>query len=123
VRGNQREGDAVTAPGEALTWEWTVEAGERAVLHVPVLDDAGQPVSVTGWVVDAAVKTEPGGTVLYAFDSDGAAVPDGTRVTLTIPEDVTAAFVFRRAWYRVKVVDPVNGPVRLVQGPFVVSPD
>jgi hypothetical protein len=113
----------VTTPGDALTWTWTVEAGERAILHVPVLDDQGQPVSVTGWVVDAAVKTEPGGDVLYAFGDDEAAVPDGTRVTLTIPEQVTAGFVFRRAWWRVKVVDPVNGPIRLVQGQFVVSPD
>lgn len=112
----------MTAPGGALTWTWTVEAGERTTLYVPVLDDNNQPLSITGWVVDAVVKDQPGGTVLHTFTTDEA-MPDGSRVKLTLDETVTAAFTFRRAWYRVKVVDPVNGPVRLVQGPFVVSPD
>lgn len=112
----------MTAPGEALTWTWTVEAGERTTLYVPVLDDDGLPQSITGWVVDAAVKDRPGGDVLHTF-TEAEAAPDGSRVKLSLDETVTAAFTFRRAWYRVKVVDPANGPVRLVQGPFVVSPD
>lgn len=112
----------MTAPGEALTWKWTVEAGERAILYIPVLDGNNTPQSIDGWVVDAAIKDQPGGTVLHAFTTDEAA-PDGTRVKLALDETVTAAFTFRRAWWRVKVVDPTNGPVRLVQGQFVVSPD
>jgi hypothetical protein len=114
---------------DTLDQVWTIEAGEREVLTVPVLDDTGAAYAITGWVVDACSKDRPGGTVLYTWPSNLAQVSgDGLSVVVTTPAPVSATWLFRSAWYRVKVRDP-SSPVdnpnvqRLLEGALIVSPD
>lgn len=111
---------------DTLVFDWEVEAGERETLTIPVLRE-GVPFSVTGRLVDAAVKTRPGGVVLYTFpDEQWSISVDGFNVELVLPAAVTSAFAFTAAYYRVKVVEdvPTDPDVqRLLQGAFLVSPD
>jgi hypothetical protein len=111
---------------DTRVFDWSVEAGERETLTIPVLR-LGVPFSVTGRLVDAAVKTRPGGAVLYTFPVEGWSISvDGFNVELVLPAAVTAAFAFTSAYYRVKVVPttPTDPDVqRLLQGAFLVSPD
>lgn len=113
----------MTSP-DTLTWPWRIEQGEIETLTIPVLDGDDAAVTVTGWTVDAAVKTGPGGPVLYTWPAE-LAVAAGTTVTLTIPPAVSSAWVWRSAYYRVKVVDPGDATQvhRILQGPIVVDPD
>lgn len=120
----------MTSPSaDTTTWPWRVEAGEREVLVIPVLDDANAEYSIAGWTVDAQIKTQPGGIPLYTWPAEHAQITDdGTTVTLTIPAAVSTAWMFREGWYRVEVTDPDSDPAdpntqRILQGPFEVDPD
>lgn len=112
-----------------LVSPWTIEAGERQPLTIPVLDAAGAPYSIAGWVVDAAIKDRPGGTVLYQWPTNLAVVSgDGLSVVITTPVPVSTLWRFTNAWYRIKVSDPAS-PVddpnvqRILEGSLTVSPD
>lgn len=106
---------------------WRVEQGEKETLIIPVLDAENSPFSISGWVVDAQIKTRSGGETLYTWPAEYAQVTDGdTAVTLTIPGPVSEAWTFRTGWYRVVVTDPGSDPdnptsERILQGPFVVD--
>lgn len=117
-----------TASADTTTWTWHVEAGEREVLVIPVLDDTNEAASITGWTVDAQIKTRSDGVTLYTWPAEYAEITDGgTTVTLTIPGPVSAAWMFRNGWYRVEVTDPNSDPAnpnvqRILQGPFELDP-
>ncbi len=120
----------MTSPSDdTTTWSWRVEAGEREVLVIPVLDDANTEFSIAGWTVDAQIKTQPGGIPLYTWPAEHAEITDeGTTVTLTIPGPVSATWMFREGWYRVEVTDPNSdtddpNTQRILQGDFVLDPD
>lgn len=120
----------MTSPSaDTLTWTWRIEAGEREVLVIPVLDDDNAEFAITGWTVDAQIKTRAGGETLYTWPAEHAQITDGgTTVTLTIPGPVSATWMFRTAWYRVEVTDPGSDPddpgvERILQGPLEVDPD
>ncbi len=118
-----------SAAPDTTTWTWHVEAGERQVLVIPVLDDTNAEFSVLGWTVDAKIKTRPGGETLYTWPAEHAEITDGgVSVTLTIPGPVSEAWLFREAWYRVEISDPASDPddpsvERILQGQLVVDPD
>jgi hypothetical protein len=120
----------VTAPDlrSTRTFPWRIEQGERTRLIIPVLDDLGGAVDVSGWPVDAKVKTEPGGPVLYTWPPDLINAL-GNTVSLLVPAEVSLAWTWALGWYRVKITDPATvgtGDVvtsRILQGPFVVDPD
>lgn len=117
-----------SASPDTTTWTWRVEAGEREVLVIPVLDDDDAPFSIPGWTVDAQIKTRSGGQTLYTWPAEYAEITDGDQfVTLTIPGPVSATWMFRTGWYRVEVTDPNSDPdnpnvQRILQGPFELDP-
>lgn len=107
----------------ATEYEWVHEQGELDTRRVPVLDADG-PKDVTGWIVDAKIKTFPGGTVLYTWPSQNVVV-SGTDVDITILPAVSSGWLFERGWWRLKVTHPVDPTqaFRIVQGKFIVSKD
>jgi len=112
---------------DTTTYTWYVPAGSLEQITFAILDAAG-PRPVPGWTVDAKIKDRPGGTVLHTFPTDMAVLSgDGTTATLTIPGDVSAAWAFTTAWFRVKVINPAPVvPVeqrRVLSGPLIVLPE
>lgn len=118
-----------TAVGDTTAFAWRIEQGEREELVIPVLDDADSLFFITGWTVDAKVKTRPGGSVLYTWPAELAQITNGGAfITLTIPGPVSALWTWAAGWYRVKVQDPLSEPddptvQRILAGPFVVDAD
>lgn len=118
-----------TPTPDTRTFPWRVEQGERERLVIPIVDGAF-PVDVTGWTVDAKVKTshELGAPTLYTWPAEHVKAI-GTSVELLIPADVSLAWHWQLGWYRVKVTDPASiaggdpDPQRVLQGPFIVDPD
>lgn len=111
---------------QAQEYTWEIEQGETEVLTVPVADD-GEDLTVTGWTVDAKIRVNPGGPLLYTFPAE-LVEASGTNVVLRVPADVSAAWSFTLGWFRVKITDPaspVDEPVRyrVLQGPVLVHPD
>jgi hypothetical protein len=110
------------------SYEWKVPQATRETLTIPVIDQDDNPVTVAGWAVDAVVKTQPGGVALHTFPADDITIA-GSEITLVIPADTSAAWDWTRAWYRVKITDPVTVAVgepntqRVLQGHIVIHPD
>ena len=105
---------------------WRIEAGESESLTFPVLDE-DDPFDISTWTVDAAIKSKPGGTVLYSFPP--SQITKGTTtVTLQLPPSATADWTRTTAWFRVKLIDPASSPTdpttyRILAGPVVILPD
>lgn len=114
--------------GDTLEYAWRIEAGERERLSIPVLDEDGSAANLTGFTIDAKIKTAKGsGVVLYAFPPEHITVSAGT-VTLLIPGPVSAAWYWTVGWWRMVITAPNPNPLdpdsnRVIQGPFVVDPD
>lgn len=114
------------ALGDTTDYVWRVEQGEREPLDIPVLDN-DEPRDVTGWTIDAVIKTEPGGEVLHTFTPEQITVVSNV-VTLTVPGPVSAAWTWTIGWWRVKITPPDSDPddpetERIVKGPFLVYRD
>ncbi len=88
-------------------YPWRVRQGAQERLIIPILDVTGAPKDVTGYTVDAKIKTEPGGAVLYTWPADLVDI-DGDEVALSIPAPVSALWTWHTGWYRVKLTDPAS---------------
>jgi hypothetical protein len=112
---------------DTLNWTWRIEAGERETLDVPIfLGDGTTPKDVSGYTVDAVIKTEAGGSLLYAFPTEHISI-DESVVTLLIPAPISAAWVWSVGWWRLVITAPSPDPLdpesdRVVQGAFIVDP-
>lgn len=111
---------------DTLDYLWRIEQGESEVLTIPVTDD-GEPLTVTGWPVDAKITTNPGGPTLYAFPAE-LATSVGTDVLLRVPAAVSSVWTFSVGWFRVRITNPDSDPEepkvhRILQGPVLVDRD
>lgn len=109
------------------TYNWRVQQAARERLIIPILEPDGSPKDVTGYTVDAKIKTEPGGAVLYTWPAGDVDV-DGTGVALTIPAAVSALWTWHAGWYRVKLTDPASpaedpAVSRVLQGAIFIDLD
>jgi hypothetical protein len=108
-------------------YTWRVKQAAQERLVIPILDINGTPKDVTGYTVDAKIKTEPGGVVLYTWPT-GDVVIDGDEVELTIPAPVSATWTWHTGWYRVKLTDPASpaedpAVARVLQGAIFIDLD
>lgn len=107
---------------------WRITANQRETRTFDVFE-GNLEVDVTGWDVDAKIRTRPGGLVLHTFPADRAVIDAGGQVVLTIPAPVSAAWAWTSGWYRIRVSDPASpdpddpAASRVLQGPLVVDPD
>lgn len=109
----------------ATVYNWTVQQNTQIQLAIPVLDLAGHAFTVTGWTVDAEIKSsDNGGYLLYSWPS-GAAVTSGTNVILTVLPTTSLAWDFTTGWYRVVIQHPTDATqrYRILQGRLFLSLD
>jgi hypothetical protein len=113
-----------TTTGRCTQFDWLVEQDELIRLRIPVLDEAGALFDVTGWTVDAKIKTARGGSILHTWTS-GDIDATGAYVTLTILPATSLAWPFRRGFFRVKVTNPGDATqrYRILEGNFTLSVD
>ena len=97
-------------------------AGEPIDFTVPVLDDAVQPVDVTGWTGVAQVRPHAAGKLLHTL----ALVLSSSGVRVTADTEDTAAWALWRsplARWDLWVTEPSEAPRPLARGRvFVRSP-
>ena len=106
----------------ARRYDMRPEQGADYHLSIPVVNDAGNPFTVTGWSARGQIRRllddeEP----LYELD-DHLTVDD-TTVELDIPAEVSSEWTWRQARYDIELVDPDGRPTRLLEGHVFVSPE
>lgn len=110
----------------ALHYDITLEQGADYQLALPVLDDTGAPVTVTGWTARVQVRRRASdSSVLAEFTTaaDGGLTVAGTEVLLTVPAATSSAWVWTAGQYQLELVDPDGVVTRLAEGRFTVSPE
>jgi hypothetical protein len=120
----------VTTPlgTDTVHYTWRIEAGERERLQIPIFGaDGTTPQDVTDYTVDAKIRTEQGGEVLYTFPAEHIEITDNV-IELRIPGPTSAAWTWTVGWWRVVITAPEPDPTdpdssRVVQGAFIVDPD
>jgi hypothetical protein len=105
---------------------WRISANQRERRSFDVFDGPTE-VDITGWTIDAKIRTRPGGDILHTFPAERAVIESG-RVVCTIPAPISAAWAWTSGWYRIVVTNPASPAddpdrSRVLQGPLVVDPD
>lgn len=114
--------------GDTTTKLWPITAGAKEQRAFDVLNPSDVGVDITGWTVDAKIRSRPAGLVVHTFPTDMITVNSSGHVVLTVPAPISKAWTWANGWYRI-VVTPPSSPVenpdssRVLQGPVVVSPD
>lgn len=106
----------------ALDYDLIIEQGSDYRRAIPVLDETGAPLDITGWSVRGQIRlTYTSPTPLH--DLGPHLTIAGTAVELEITGEASAPWVWQLAFYDVELVDPSGNPTRLMQGRVVVSPE
>lgn len=103
--------------------EWWIIKGETYDIHVPVLDDAEQPVELTGYTAKAQVRRSEHETVLHEWA--GADIECiGTEVVLHVIAAQTSVWTWTDALVAVEVYAPITSAPRVIaQGPIHALPE
>jgi hypothetical protein len=104
----------------AARYDLIVDQGSDYLLRIPVLNEFGQPVTVTGWTVSGQIRApRSASTVLQQLD----VVPNGTYVELRIPRATSSAWTWVAARYDVELVSTDGTGNRLIEGGVYVRPE
>lgn len=106
----------------ALEYDLEVEQGSTYRRTVPVLDEDGNPLDVTGWTVRGQVRLTPLSPVVL-LDLGPHLTVSGTSVELAIPGTVSSLWAWREATYDVELVAPSAAVTRLLRGRVLVDPE
>lgn len=107
---------------------WRIAANTRETRSFDVLNGEDGDVTITGWTVDARIRTRPGGIVLWTFPAEFVSIETPGTVVLTVPAPVSAGWAWTTGWYRIVVSDPASpegnpDASRVLQGVVVIDPD
>lgn len=109
-----------------LRYDLRINQGENFRLSIPVLDDNGDPVNVTGMTARGQIRSwDSATTALYEWSSTaGNITVVGTQVILDVPPTTSTIWSWRTGVYDVELVDTGTSiTTRLVEGVVVVHPE
>lgn len=87
-------------------------AGDKKVIEVAVVDEAGAAVTVTGYTASCTLKKSPGGTALVSWNN--AAITKSTnKLTFTL-DDADSAGLLGTYVYSPVIYDGLGNPTTIV---------
>lgn len=101
-----------------------IEQGTTWAVTWPILDSAGNPVTLNGWTVHAQIRASKGSPdVLHEWQTaTGNAETSDNKVTLRVSATESSAWTWRTGVYDVELTDPDSGRVaRIAEGVVTVS--
>lgn len=109
----------------ALRFDLRINQGETFRLSIPVLDDDGNPVTLSGMAARGQVRSYAASpTVLYEWSTTaGNLALSGSNVVITVPAAASSSWTWRTASYDVELTDGSGNVTRLVEGHVVVQPE
>jgi len=108
-----------------LRYDLRISQGETFQLAVPVLDDNGAPVALSGMTARGQIRSHSASpTVLHEWSATaGNLALDINDVVLTVPAATSTAWSFRTARWDLELIDLDGNTIRLVEGIVVVHPE
>jgi hypothetical protein len=108
-----------------LSFDLRINQGETYRLSIPVLDQSGNPVALSGMTARGQIRSYASSTtVLYEWSTvAGNLALNGSDVVITVPAVASSAWVWRTAAYDIELVDGSGNVTRLVEGHVVVQPE
>jgi len=107
--------------------EWWVIKGETYDIHVPVLDEEGDPVELTGYAAKAQVRRSEREPVLHEWSTEGAdpnAEIDGAEVVLHVLGEQTSEWQWADALVSIETYAPITQLPRVIaQGRIHALPE
>lgn len=103
--------------------EWQIVKGETYDIHVPVLDEQGDPVDVSAYTARAQVRHSERDPVLHEWADDTIECV-GTEVVLHVRAEETSAWQFTSANFSIEIYAPVTSAPRVIaQGVIHALPE
>lgn len=109
-----------------LRYDLHLNQGETFRLDIPVLDDAGAPVDITGMTARAQVRARRADTTaVHEWSTTaGNLTLASNNITLNVPAATSAAWAWRLGYWDLELTEPATSTTtRLVEGAVVVSPE
>ena len=105
----------------ATRYDLIVDQGSDYLLRIPVINELGQYVTVTGWTVAGQIRARHGDdVVLHQLD----VTTNGQNIDLRIPRNVSSEWTWTAARYDVEIVSPdATTGARLIEGGVFVRPE
>ena len=108
-----------------LRYDLRINQGETFQLAIPVLDENGDPASLSGMTARGQIRAHAtAAAVLHEWTVlNGGIAFDGNNVVLTVPAASSAAWTFRTGTYDVELVAVDGDVIRLIEGHVLVHPE
>lgn len=108
-----------------LRYDLRLNQGETFQIAIPVLDEDGDPVSLSGMTARGQIRSHAASpTVLYEWSTlNNNVALDGNDVVLTVPAAVSSLWAFRTGQWSLEIDDGAGTTTRLVDGFVIVHPE
>lgn len=104
--------------------DWEFVRGDSFQVIVPVLDAAGQPVTVDGWTAAAQVRRGERDFLLHEWSTAaGNLTMSGTAAVLDVDGSVTAGWAWSDALISIVVIDSEARPHVIARGTLAMLPN
>ena len=108
-----------------LRYHLRISQGATFQLTIPVLDENGNPASLSGMTARGQIRAHAAATtILHEWTMlDAGLAFDGGNVVLSVPAATSSAWTFRTGSYDVELIDGDGDITRLIEGHVIVHPE
>lgn len=108
-----------------LRYDLRINQGETFQLAIPVLDDNGDAVSLSGMTARGQIRTYASSpTVLYEWSTANSNIAfNSNNVVITVPAATSSLWGFRTAQWDLELVDGTGITTRLTEGAVIIHPE
>jgi hypothetical protein len=106
-----------------LRYDLRINQGETFQVSIPVLDEDGDPVSLSGTTAKAQARSLDDDSLLYEWTAPTGIAFDAHKVVVKVPAATSSAWTWRGARYALELTDGSSNVTRLVEGYVIVHPE
>jgi hypothetical protein len=107
-----------------LRYDLRINQGETFRVSIPVLDEDGDPVSLSGMTAVAQARDLAADALLHEWTVVNSGIAfDAHKVVLKVPAATSSAWTWRDARYALELTDGSSNVTRLVEGYVIVHPE
>jgi hypothetical protein len=107
-----------------LRYDLRINQGETYQVAIPVLDEDGDPVSLSGVTAKAQARSLDDDSLLHEWTVANSGLAfDEHKVVVKVPAATSSAWTWRIGRYDLELTDGSSNVTRLVEGYVLVKPE